>query len=327
MKITTLGTGGMYCMRNFHTNFLVQVPQNTDYMLVDCGTDIRMSLESLGISMRSIDAVYITHEHPDHAGGLSYLAYHSISRYPHEKKITLYADPELMSRLWHQMEPHCFLFNGLRRQLTSYFDLVTVTPGRVAMWQDIFLTVFPWTHVKGRDGSVQPKHLNLEMKSYGLTIRDSDNNIRIHCTGDLEPSMVPAFKTFVRDAANLVFVDCYTGTGYPGDPVHMTYADLAALPADIKEKLRLVHYGDEVLNYEGQTDHPIPSGYWLTQATKDGLRFAQIHDTYDSLKMRRVLDKAAKEQEHGRRSTGSNTTDGSNNASSRGSNEHSSEEA
>ena len=103
MKITLLGTGGMFSLMNFHTNYLVQDqsrPNGTPpCLLVDCGSDIRMSLAALGLTFDNVDAVYITHCHADHSGGLQYLAFSSISRPVDAPKIKLYCVRDLIEPL------------------------------------------------------------------------------------------------------------------------------------------------------------------------------------------------------------------------------------
>ena len=289
MKITTLGTGTMFTLKNFHTNYLVQT-SSEGYMLVDCGTDIRMALAALDISMGSIDAVYITHEHADHAGGLPYLAYHSISRYPYQKKIALYADPDLLQALWKQLEPECYIFGGFRRSLSSYFDIVTVRPHQPACWHDVTLTTWPWAHCTGFDMRVQPRHLRLAMVSHGVTLYDRDHDVRIHITGDMQPDQVPVLGSFLEQSgADLVFADCCV-YGKAGDPpVHPSLADYNRLPETVKDKVRLVHYGDEVLSLDA-TDHPTIASNWRQEADKFGLRFATVHDTYDTTHIRRARD-------------------------------------
>jgi ribonuclease BN (tRNA processing enzyme) len=310
MKVTLLGTGGMFTQRLFHTNLLVRSQQsgNRHCLLVDCGTDIRFSLNSIGLHMAGIDAVYITHMHPDHVGGLHYLAYHSLSRAHHTKRITLYATAPILHEIWVMMRSSCSIYNGQVRGLSDYFDIVTVPCADAGhtVWRDIELTAWAWEHVTA--ASDLPPDLKPVMLSYGLTLYERDTNIRIHYTGDLAPSQLTALSAFIaQDRADLVFADCYTGPGYAGIPVHVTYDDYTQLPAAVKAKIRLTHYGDEVVNLSTETreGHPTICPHWAERSAKDGLLFANIHDTYDTLTMRQSLDaQSKKEPQDGRPTTG-----------------------
>jgi ribonuclease BN (tRNA processing enzyme) len=309
MKVTLLGTGGMFTQRLFHTNLLVRSQQsgNRHCLLVDCGTDIRFSLASIGLHMAAVDAVYITHTHPDHAGGLHYLAYHSLSRYQHAKRITLYATAPILRDIWDMMRPSCGIYNGQVRGLSDYFDIVTVPyPDGNAIWRDILLTPIAWEHMT--TASDMPQDCKPVMLSYGLTLYERDTNIRIHYTGDVAPTQLTALRKFIaQDYIDLVLADCYTGPGYSGVPVHVTYEDYAQLPAAVKAKIRLTHYGDEVVNKYPETreGHPTICQAWAERAAKDGLLFANIHDTYDTSTMRQVLDaQVKKEQQDVRPTTG-----------------------
>jgi small ligand-binding sensory domain FIST len=63
-KLTALGAGSAFTMKNWQTNFLIETvlggdPRYPFRMLVDCGTDIPFSLNDVDLSAKDIDAVYI----------------------------------------------------------------------------------------------------------------------------------------------------------------------------------------------------------------------------------------------------------------------------
>lgn len=303
MKITALGTGGMYTLSSFHTNFLVQSDWKSNrYMLVDCGSDIRLSMAALGVRFDNIAAVYITHEHPDHAGGLAYLAYASISRPEGAPKIKLYCVSGLVDRLWRQLEPHCYVFGGCRRTLQSYFDIVTVDAADCALWEGVKITPTAWCHVRGHSTRVNDR-LEFGLRSYGVTLEHG--GIKIHYTGDTAPQAVPHIGQYIahNDIA-LAFVDCDTSsTEYP-DPVHPKLSDWGKLPETIKSRLRLVHYGDDVMIKGGP--HPAITLSAQAAAAQEGLMFMSIHDTYDTDKIRAALEaRGSEEPTNGRSRSGS----------------------
>ena len=77
MKITALGHGGAFAgMDKGNASFLfeyenAQIPGSSRKMLFDCGTLTPYILrDDMGMDLREIDAVYVSHSHADHTGGL-----------------------------------------------------------------------------------------------------------------------------------------------------------------------------------------------------------------------------------------------------------------
>lgn len=69
MIINTLGVGDAYDGEN--TNASVLVRQDNYTLLVDCGPTVPAALFRENISSNELDAIYITHTHPDHCLGLT----------------------------------------------------------------------------------------------------------------------------------------------------------------------------------------------------------------------------------------------------------------
>ena len=79
MKLTFLGVGSHSATQQlYHSNMLLTADSGAG-LLIDCGGDIRFSLAEQGIQAkelgRALDAVYISHLHSDHIGGLEWLAF------------------------------------------------------------------------------------------------------------------------------------------------------------------------------------------------------------------------------------------------------------
>lgn len=71
MTIHTLGVGDAY--DGEHTNASVLVKQSNCTLLIDCGPTVPAALFRENISCDELDAIYITHAHPDHCLGLTTL--------------------------------------------------------------------------------------------------------------------------------------------------------------------------------------------------------------------------------------------------------------
>ena len=106
-RIIALGTGSAFTMKNYQTNYIIQ--RNGKNLLVDCGGDVRFSLRDQGLSANDIDAVYISHAHADHIGGLEFLGF---TRYFTKKAVeqagsqnpkplpTLFCERAMVRTLW-----------------------------------------------------------------------------------------------------------------------------------------------------------------------------------------------------------------------------------
>ena len=100
MKLTFLGSGDAFVLteNNFQSNVLIEAP-NGSRLLIDCGSDIRNSLHALGYTYSNISAVYISHLHADHVGGLEWLGFSTFfdSR---AKTPELFLHESLVDKLW-----------------------------------------------------------------------------------------------------------------------------------------------------------------------------------------------------------------------------------
>ena len=73
-RLTFAGAGSAFTTDadNFQSNMVIETAEGR--LLIDCGGDARHSTKALGLKPRDIDAVYISHLHADHIGGLEWLA-------------------------------------------------------------------------------------------------------------------------------------------------------------------------------------------------------------------------------------------------------------
>ena len=73
MKITIIGCGNAFSKINNNQSFMLE--ENGKKLIVDVGTRAWKSFDDFGINPSDIDAVYISHLHSDHCGGLEELAF------------------------------------------------------------------------------------------------------------------------------------------------------------------------------------------------------------------------------------------------------------
>ncbi len=117
MKLTFLGTGtstgvpqlGCDCEvccsadprdKRLRTSALVETDEGR-HILIDCGPDFRQQM--LQVGMRPLDAIFITHEHYDHTGGIDDLRPFNVFG-----SVSIYAAPDCAAHLRERI-PYCFV--------------------------------------------------------------------------------------------------------------------------------------------------------------------------------------------------------------------------
>lgn len=228
MKLTFLGTGSAATVGadNYHSNMLLEDAAK-QRLLIDCGSDIRFSLLERGLSYKDIAAVYISHLHADHVGGLEWLAL-CTQFDPECGKPTLYITDTLVHDVWHKvLEGGLSTLQGTVANLASYFNVVALPQNGVFKWKDANLQLVQTVHVMN-GFSLMP--------SYGLFITVKKQTIFLTTDTQLAPNQI---KTFYQQA-DIIFHDCETTATKSG--VHAHYTELSTLEPQYKAKMWLYHY-------------------------------------------------------------------------------------
>ena len=232
MKLIPIGTGSAFTMENFQTNLLVE--QNGKRLLIDAGGDVRFALKDLGLAYQDIDALYLTHLHADHLGGVEYLAFTSYfdpSKGP--KSIELFGHQRILEDAW-----NASLRGGLRSiqgkviNLPDYFNIHPLSDNGSFFWQKIQFDIVQSVHIM--DGySIVP--------SYGLMIHSSNKKIYYTSDAQFNPNQIKDFY----NQADLIIQDCETAPFQSG--VHAHYDELKTLAPETKKKMILTHYQDNII--------------------------------------------------------------------------------
>jgi ribonuclease BN (tRNA processing enzyme) len=260
MNIRFLGTGSAFTVKNFQTNFAIE--QNGKWLLVDAGGDLRFSLAAAGMSYKDISAVYVSHLHTDHSGGIEYLGFCTYFDPSTKEKIQLFGNGELLRKGWEDtwkggMES----IQGKLMSLDSFFDVNMVRPNGRFVWEDLEFLIVQSIHIMNGYAIVP---------SYGLMIKVPKINKTIYITTDCQfcPSQIMDFYK----QADFVVQDSETTPFKSG--VHANYSELITLPPDIKKKMVLTHYQDNVLDENGIKEE------WKQKALTDGfIGFAEKGET------------------------------------------------
>ena len=266
MKITFIGVGSAFTLPannkeeldlnkcDWQSNLMVTANSGKK-MLIDCGSDIRFALAQQGIFPAQypehIDAIYISHLHGDHVGGVETVSFCNYFN-PNKKTIKLYCVKPVMDDIWDTLKGALATIQGKVMTLTDYFEKNTVQKNNSFFWEGIRFTPIQTVHV--RSGACIKF-------SFGLLIQELDNDTRtivsksasgvMKSIGDMAKSSKPLIfftsdtqacpsdlKDFYKPA-HTIFHDCETGFQ---SGVHSHFLELEKYAPEIKEKMYLYHY-------------------------------------------------------------------------------------
>jgi len=277
MKIIFAGTGSAFTMENYQTNTVIQ--RNGKNLLIDAGMDIRFSLRDVGMSHKDIDALYITHLHSDHVGGVEWLAFITFFDPSVTKKVKLYGNSDLIYDMWNNtLQGGLASIQARQMHLEDYFDVNPILPNSGFEWEGIQFEIVQSVHIMNKYAIVP---------SYGLMIKDPDSGLTFYYTGDTQfnPNQIMDFYK----QSDVIIQDCET---YPfKSGVHANFLDLVTLDEDIKAKMMLTHYQDKILDTE-------QFGKWKATAEGAGFKcwdgnycgFITQGNTLDSMDIKKMIE-------------------------------------
>jgi ribonuclease BN (tRNA processing enzyme) len=230
LKIQMLGTGSAFAKKYFNTNALIY--SNGYTLLIDCGVTATLSLHHLGISLTTIDGIWITHIHADHVGGLEEIAFRS--KYELQKRMDLYIPEQLLQTLWENcLKGGLLNMEGGSISLEDYFDVIVVRESHpVKLSNDLIIEPIRTEHVPGKP-------------SYSLYINDF-----FFYSSDLQFNPDLLLHLHQDRGCETIFHDCQLK---PPGIIHTTLTELLTLPLYVQNKIWLMHYGDDACDFVGRT--------------------------------------------------------------------------
>ena len=244
MKLTFIGVGGAFAPISKGNSNMILESDSGKKMLVDFGTTAPYILrDEMKVDFRDIDALWISHLHADHIGGLEMLAF---SRYFQPKKdesgnnvkIKLFMIPSLMKELWESsLKGGLESVEGKVMNLTDYFECICVEPNTQFSWEGYTFIPVQTIHVMSG---------YMFKNSYGLMIKSVATGYKTFITTDTQ--FAPYQLNCFYKEANIIFHD--TETLPFKSHVHAHYSDLNTLDKNIKAKIWCYHYADKIPSYK-----------------------------------------------------------------------------
>ncbi len=225
MRLTFLGSGSAFTTDgNWQSNVLVEHQERR--LLIDCGSDARHAMKELGLTARDVNAVFVSHLHADHAGGLEWLGFATYFA-PDTPPPDLYVADELADRLWNNcLSGGMSSLQGQKASLTTFFRLHRVPRSGFFLWNGLRFQLVQSVHVF--DG-------HAVAHSYGLLFAAGGKTVLF--SGDLQ--FTPGQCMSLYRQADVIFHDAETSP-YPSG-VHPSYAQLCTLPDDVRARMWLYH--------------------------------------------------------------------------------------
>jgi ribonuclease BN (tRNA processing enzyme) len=241
LAFVALGVGDAFSARYYSS--CLAVGAEGAWLLVDCPHPIRKILresgESAGVSLDvgDLSGVVLTHLHADHSSGLEGLGY--FSHFALKRRARLLAHGDVLAEVWDR-----HLAAGMRRLLEP--------DGRAA--RDLRLEDYFEVSPLSETGAVEIGPFRVECRrtihhipTTALRIRGGGRVLGVSADTAFDPGLIAWLAE-----ADLVVHETNYG-------VHTPYAKLAALPADLRARMRLIHYPDD-FDTVGSVIEPLRQG-------------------------------------------------------------------
>ena len=224
-EIVVIGVGDTFTERH-HTAALLLCSGGFQ-LAVDCPARYRSALRSAGeasgrkLGLGAIDHVLITHVHGDHMNGLEGVAFYK--HFAEGKRLGLVTSAEVRDVIWDER---------LKASMGSLWDGKHLRP---CSFDDYFVHLpLSWSE----ETSVGPFRLRARrtihhVPTSAILVEAGGRTLGYSADTAFDPELI-AFL----EPADLIIHETNFG------PAHTPYAALAALPAKLREKMRLIHYAD-----------------------------------------------------------------------------------
>lgn len=224
-EVIVLGVGDTFSEKHHPTSLLLVC--DGFHLAIDCPDMYRSVLRDArersgrALALADIDHVLITHVHGDHMNGLEGFAFYK--HFVDRQRVQLVTSPEVRASLWEQRLEVSMgtLWDGQqsrRMSFESYFEHVPLS------WTSS-ITVGPFR--------IHARRTLHHVPTSALLVEAGGRSLGYSADTAFDPSLI-AFL----ERADLIIHETNFG------PAHTPYSALAALPAELRARMRLIHYPD-----------------------------------------------------------------------------------
>ncbi|MBU1075752.1 MAG: MBL fold metallo-hydrolase [Spirochaetes bacterium] len=247
LSLLFIGVGSAFSKISNQTNFILI--KGDDHVVIDCGTKTPQALYSMGIPVMNIENWIITHSHADHIGGLEEVIL--MNRFVKGVKTKLVVTEEYAKILWDYSLKGGSSFNvrtkGKYVGLDFYADLLV--PKKLKGFDR---DIYEYNIGKINAKLIRTKHVPDSARSW----KDSfwsvavliDDRILFTCDMMYDKDFIDLCEKNFN--VEYIFHDCQLFNG----GVHASLDELKQLPAEIKKKMFLVHFGDNYKDFSPEKD-------------------------------------------------------------------------
>ncbi len=224
-ELIVLGVGDTFSARHHSTSVLLSC--DGFQLAIDCPDMyrgvLRAAAERSGraLSLFDLDHVLITHVHGDHMNGLEGVAF--FKRFAQNKRVKLVTSAEVRANVWDERLKASMsaLWDGQKFRELGFDDYFEHVP---LGWSGETV-VGPF--------KIRARRTIHHVPTSALLVEAAGRRLGWSSDTAFDPELI-AFL----EPADLIIHETNLG------PAHTAYADLAALPAELRAKMRLIHYPD-----------------------------------------------------------------------------------
>ena len=238
LVIKAIGTGGFVSAKYGNTCLFITNGNEEESLLFDMGRNIIEQSKKIGFELLAVRNVFLSHMHNDHIGSTPDFAFltHFV---PDIKKVNLFI--------------HSLMYQDYKAYLMSLVSSLDFTQKDKDKPETTIHDFFNVHSLKSNKSfklggnefiPFQTTHFVnscIIMPSFGLIIK-TENGKKVLITGDTQFN--PSQLKKLYNEADYIFHECETAPFESG--IHSHINKLLTLPKEIRDKMYLTHYGDNI---------------------------------------------------------------------------------
>lgn len=232
MKLIPLGVGGAFTERFYHNNYIAEI--GSMKLLIDAGTTLRESMKKAGYAYIDLDAVWISHLHFDHVGGLEELVMQRFWQFKDGEHTPIMTPIFVHQKVYLQLRKLLSAaLDNQGRTVDDFCKFTVVKDQEVIDFAGVELEIFDTSnsHAKG-------------LVSSGLFIKGPLGNVLF--PSDVKDLRKADLLRFVNDETLAIFQD----TSFTFNGVHAQFKDvLSYYPKERRHLIYAMHYNDNIEDY------------------------------------------------------------------------------